>query len=933
MAGMPEVTRFRIARLPDRRLLGTPSQVPAHGARDDPTELVAAIIAALPDQGTLEPPDSETQQAADANALDAIATLVRAYLDDDTFLDPDLDPVSDADREVRRLDQWLVAGPLDPDPDDVRAQLFQAAVRIGIDPVTPETAAGEIAASEQWAGYRAQIGDSLVAALLAPADRVMQAAKAERLTRLILVAGLVEAFADPASGQLEGPDVTRPLLERVPVLPSPPFPLVKYLPTRSVLVRPPCFSDLYVVRDEWSCYVPGEIAHIENVLRGERKERVHKRTDETETTVTRVDELTTIDERDLQTTERTSLMLESREETELTVGVEGQVDTSGQYGPTHVDTHIGVDVEYSRETARRRAEEQAKETIARAVNRVERRVQETRTQRTLTRVQETNRHLLDNSVDPDGHVVGLYRWVDKIQRFQLFRYPNRYLLEFEVPEPAAFVRWLRSRPAVTPGLLEQPDPFTVDGKEEGERLAVGDITADSYAAIAARYEVTDLPEPPAPEVSVSEAMLVDGGTREKSINQWSELPFPPLGANRQEMTIPNGYEAVSAVASVGAVPELAKWLDGTDWDDTDGDGVEALTGWHAIVAAIEVGGKTALVSSQTGGDPANTVEQDPGLYGSFWLNKAFEFGGQARIPLDPRPTGKLSIAVVVGGSHKAALSVALRCTVMDATVAAWQAEVYALIHAAYANQLERWRAQEGAAADPLGFEPDDGSPARHAEITREELKRQVVEMLLGGQFDGFADVTWSQDTPPGRPRTNLVAARMHAPVIQFLEQALEWSNMTYILYPYFWAPSSQWPELEPIESADADFDRFLRCGSARVVVPARPGFATAVNHFLLFGRPWGGRSAPAPGDDLYVSVAQEIMDLTGAPDDGEPGDAWEARLPTTLVWLDPNAALPKQNDHRRLSRPADPICADDEEPNGNGGNGDGNGYGPCPEPA
>lgn len=38
------------------------------------------------------------------------------------------------------------------------------------------------------------------------------------------------------------------------------------------------FDELYVVREEWVCYEPGEIAHIEPVLAGEIKVRTHVRT-------------------------------------------------------------------------------------------------------------------------------------------------------------------------------------------------------------------------------------------------------------------------------------------------------------------------------------------------------------------------------------------------------------------------------------------------------------------------------------------------------------------------------------------------------------------------------------------------------------------------------------------------------------------------------
>jgi hypothetical protein len=57
-------------------------------------------------------------------------------------------------------------------------------------------------------------------------------------------------------------------------------------------------------------------------------------------------------------------------------------------------------------------------------------------------------------------------------------------------------------------------------------------------------------------------------------------------------------------------------------------------------------------------------------------------------------------------------------------------------------------------------------------------------------------------------------------------------------------------------------------------------------------------------------VAQEIQEMNGAPDDGEPGMLWEEKLPTTLVWLDPDSDLP-HNEHRLLNgEPLVRICSE-----------------------
>ena len=67
----------------------------------------------------------------------------------------------------------------------------------------------------------------------------------------------------------------------------------------------------------------------------------------------------------------------------------------------------------------------------------------TLTRRTETRihlVEEINRHAFDNKTG-SADIVGIYRFIDKIYRAQIINYGKRLMLEFIVPEPAAFLRY------------------------------------------------------------------------------------------------------------------------------------------------------------------------------------------------------------------------------------------------------------------------------------------------------------------------------------------------------------------------------------------------------------------------------------------------------------------------------------------------------------
>ena len=86
-----------------------------------------------------------------------------------------------------------------------------------------------------------------------------------------------------------------------------------------------------------------------------------------------------------------------------------------------------------------------------------------------------------------------------------------------------------------------------------------------------------------------------------------------------------------------------------------------------------------------------------------------------------------------------------------------------------------------------------------------------------------------------------------------------------------------------------------------MVVPPRPGFGFQVHLYTLFGTLWGGGPAPMPGDPLYLSIADKIRAMQRPPRDGEPGESWEVRLPTTLVYLSPlGTTISLQNDAAEL---------------------------------
>lgn len=273
---------------------------------------------------------------------------------------------------------------------------------------------------------------------------------------------------------------------------------------------------------------------------------------------------------------------------------------------------------------------------------------------------------------------------------------------------------------------------------------------------------------------------------------------------------------------------------------------------------------------------------------------------QTSFAIAPAARDKVALGFIAGGASSAEVSFLISCQLSEQAFSEWRNSVYDALLDAWQGWDQAYRTaqlQKRAQGGPQGW--DVTSPARNLELIRDELKRQVISWLLNDQAFAGRDAMVNRNNI--WDLMDLDLAKQYAPQIQFFEQAFEWANMTYVCYPYYWARGARWPDLTAIEAADPTFAHFLRAGSARVVVPARPGMEQAVKYWLAYCEPDLGGPLPVPGDDDFLSIAQEIRDLIAPMAGGEPGPSWEARMSTPLLWLDPNNALP-DNDDRQLGQ-------------------------------
>lgn len=310
--------------------------------------------------------------------------------------------------------------------------------------------------------------------------------------------------------------------------PCKPFEFVQW-PGGAGHVRPIGIADLKVVRTQLYKYEPGEVAHVENVLRGEKRTRTFRDLYRQESTLEQEQETTVENERETQTTERFEVHQEAANVVQQDQARQAGVSVSARYGPVSGTVSAGTSSSSSQSQSTANATTYAKDVMERAVDRV---IEKNRTRRSVTTIveqEETTGHSFDNTTDGAGgtdHVVGVYTWLDKVYYNRVVNYGRRVMFEFMVPEPAAFHLFAKLAKPMSNEVMEMPPPFDITSFEQ--------ITPASYDEYAIRYGATGIQAPPTTLLSVQAARDFWPAAGDSDYNTW-----------REKLEIPQGYTAIA----------------------------------------------------------------------------------------------------------------------------------------------------------------------------------------------------------------------------------------------------------------------------------------------------------------------------------------------------------------------------------------------------
>ncbi len=678
-------------------------------------------------------------------------------------------------------------------------------------------------------------------------------------------------------------------------------------------IMPPTIGDLLLVEQDLSRYEMGELAIIESILQGERRERTTRtlsRTTQTTTTETSSEQETT---NSLKTDERFQLSSQAQKTASENFSVQAGVNVTGKFGPVQVNASVNASYDTSQSSSNTSSQEYAKTVTEEATKRVKSSFKETSSITILSEIQDTTLKGFNNETGT-SNINGLYRWVDKIYTARLLNYGRRLMFSFKTPEPGAFYRSLLSQRAadLLEGLEEPLHPSRIsrttldhlpdtDTDGAGGFLSYADISETNFAKLAALYDVTGIEPPPPEHLTSSKAIVYPDAmdaVEKKVHDATNELSYV---SSDNTLTLDQNYRItqLAVFACAGASGELGSYVDALKLGEVAAPSVpsDGTKISEADLILVQVANQSFYLSVRR--DPDDSEKKIIKTNFNSWLN--IDYASQA-FGMVVTPSIPITITCKFEGIFT--LTVMYMSVRTDEAYDAWKSQTYAEIIKGYTAKKQAYNQSLAAAEAKVQADVESKTyllrDDQYRSIELNELKRGCIDLLTAGTAVGYTSITTDTNGTPrivfdeaeGNTITNWRSPLGNGAVAEFFEVAFDWSQTTYEFYPYFWTGKENWADLAQATSADPTFEKFLQAGSANVVVPVRTGYERSIVLFLKTGRIWGGGYLP-----LFTS--QDMLDIYSDVELGQQfdpptqiGDTWEIRLPTNMVMLQENDVLP-----------------------------------------
>jgi hypothetical protein len=567
-------------------------------------------------------------------------------------------------------------------------------------------------------------------------------------------------------------------------------------------------ADYMKVVQSVHAYVPGEVSNIENVMASELryKSSVSKDYSEIIDTTSKSEETEKIS--DTTKTSRTDMQTEIAKELEKDQSITAY--TRYSYGAGKTVFEVGAD--YANNTAQhdstRQAMMKSQEITERAMERVLTKISEERVQKIIKEYTETNVHEFDNrgkaltTNEPPQHITGVYRWIDKKMKNQIYNYGKRTMFEFMVPEPSRLHR-LALTVAKAQVLTAPVDPRTAP-ERAWTMPDPKSATVEQIQHWAQIYNVTLSVLPPTNK-TVSDTK--NGG-----------------GDGVFDYSVPPNYACYSFDGGVHYVRSR---------------------GWHnSKIWVYHPTNATEIYFNSNPDGPIGT--------------SGFLLENSVKVPYNGKYLDSVSINLNLHCKLSDAFIQNWKTENFNAIIKAYE-EAYKKFQEEQARLDEEQKAKEAEAKERQGnfYRYMEHDVLKHNCIA---YLLQDYLTTLGQVTTNGAEDTTRMDNFQVYLSDSL---DQYTALAKFMEQAFEWEIMDYTFYPYYWANRKSWQEFYLTESMDPLFRSFLQAGMARIIVTVKPGFEAAVQFFLETGLIWNGGAVPVIGDPMYMSIVDEMRQPTG----------------------------------------------------------------------
>jgi hypothetical protein len=619
-------------------------------------------------------------------------------------------------------------------------------------------------------------------------------------------------------------------------------------------------ADYNKVEQTTQGYVEGDVAHIENIMAREFKERSTRRLRRQEDTLTTSSETESEQLTDTTSVDRFEMQSEVAKVIQNSRDMQAGTSFSAELGKVRLGANASFATHNSSEQSTLQAVTEAKEITERALDRIVTKVKEERIEKIVEEFEENNAHGFDNRKG-DKHVVGVFRWVDKVFKNQIINYGKRLMFEFMVPQPGKLHKLgMISAQNTDDTLLVEPiDPR----KSSTHRLKdFSELTDTKLKYWASKYNV-EVEAKPKQFISVGESFSIN-------LNGGASLSHTESNSGGGKIKIPEGYKTIYAKGIFNASSDR----------DTQGN-----------ILSLTIGDKTKTHTSR--------------FYSySLKLNDTIN-----------EYVNEVPVSYTLGNHVSGDISASVKCELTTEYLNQWKQETFKAIIDAYEEAVAVFNeklAQESA----LGIEIKGTNPGFYREFENKILRKNCISYLLDqnpsakntyGKANMFYTNNGGSETF-GNTEVNVTQALDdYAAFVKFMEQAFEWEIMSYNLYPYYWGSRQDWPSLYQYDkSNDPLFRNFMQAGMARVVVTVRPGFEEVVRYYMQTGQIWNGGEVPVIEDELYLSLIDELR----KPEGEKLGKAWPTRVPTALtilqaqsIGLNVTKALPFNDDLSDFENP------------------------------